>query len=209
MLDLSIRQIKRLFQAYKAQGAKGLISARRGKPSNNRLDPQVVQQAFDFIYEHYRDFGPTLAHEKLTEVHQLHISRETVRRIMIQEQIWKPKRAKKPTVHQMRERRACIGELIQIDGSDHACVVMDTTSTANLLSRSRPMPPIKMGWPVSLSLLAENRAESREQSRIGSALSSASGRRSGRSPALPYPPSKWLESTISVYHPLAKGTSLL
>jgi hypothetical protein len=39
---------------------------------------------------------------------------------MIAEGIWKPKRAKQPAVHQMRERRACFGELVQIDGSDHA-----------------------------------------------------------------------------------------
>lgn len=120
MLQLSVRQIKRLFRAYKAQGAKGLVSARRGKVSNHRLDPQVVQQAIDLIYERYRDFGPTLAHEKLTEVHQLKLSDESVRQLMIAEGLWKPKRSKKPSVHQMRERRACFGELVQIDGSDHA-----------------------------------------------------------------------------------------
>jgi transposase len=119
MLDLSARQIKRLFRAYKAQGVQGLISVRRGKASNNRLDPQVVQQAIDLIYERYRDFGPTLAHEKLVEEHGLQLSDESVRRLMIAEGLWKPKRAKQPSAHQMRERRACIGELVQIDGSDH------------------------------------------------------------------------------------------
>ena len=120
MLKKSVRQIKRLFKAYKAKGAKGLISGRRGKPSNHRLDEQVEQQALDLLKEKYEDFGPTLAHEKLTEVHQLQLSRETVRRIMIEEGMWKPKRAKKPSAHQMRERRACFGELVQVDGSDHA-----------------------------------------------------------------------------------------
>ena len=120
MLKKSVRQIKRLFRAYKAQGAKGLISGRRGKPSNHRLDEQVEQQVLDLLKEKYDDFGPTLAHEKLTEVHKLQLSRESVRRIMIEEGMWKPKRAKKPSAHQMRERRACFGEMIQIDGSDHA-----------------------------------------------------------------------------------------
>ncbi len=120
MLGLSVRQVKRLYCAYKTQGAKGLVSARRGKESNNRLDEQVVQTAIDLIYKRYRDFGPTLAHEKLVEVHQLKISDESVRKIMIAEGIWKPKRAKRPEVHQMRERRARFGELVQIDGSDHA-----------------------------------------------------------------------------------------
>jgi transposase len=119
MLGISVRQIKRLFRAYKARGPSGLVSRRRGKPSNNRLDPKTAQKAIDLICEHYRDFGPTLAHEKLTEKHDLQLSRESVRGIMIAEGWWKPKRAKKPSVHQMRERRACFGELVQIDGSDH------------------------------------------------------------------------------------------
>jgi transposase len=119
MLSLSVRQIKRLYRAYKVQGARGLVSQRRGKPSNHRLDVETQQKAIDLIYEHYRDFGPTLAHEKLMEKHQLRLSRESVRKIMIEEEMWKPKRAKKPETHQMRERRACFGELVQIDGSDH------------------------------------------------------------------------------------------
>ena len=109
MLDLSIRQIKRLYRAYKAQGARGLVSQRRGKPSNHQLDAEVRQKVIDLIYEHYRDFGPTLAHEKLTEKHELRISRESVRGIMMAEGIWKAKRAKQPSTHQMRERRACFG----------------------------------------------------------------------------------------------------
>jgi transposase len=120
MLNLSVRQVKRLYRAYKAQGARGLVSQRRGKPSNHRLEAETQQKAIDLLYKHYRDFGPTLAHEKLTEKHNLRISRESVRRIMIAEELWKPKRAKQPSAHQMRERRACFGELVQIDGSDHA-----------------------------------------------------------------------------------------
>lgn len=119
MLGISVRQVKRLFRAYKDQGPPGLVSRRRGKPSNNQLDPQTVQQAIDLIYERYQDFGPTLAHEKLTEVHGLKLSDESVRRLMITEGLWKPKRAKETSVHQMRKRRACFGELVQIDGSDH------------------------------------------------------------------------------------------
>ena len=119
MLGLSTRQVKRLWRAYRKKGAQGLVSKRRGKPSNNRLDAGVAQQALDLIKEKYEDFGPTLAHEKLTEVHKLKLSRESVRRIMIEEGVWKPKRAKQPSAHQMRERRACFGELVQIDGSDH------------------------------------------------------------------------------------------
>jgi transposase len=119
-LGLSIRQVNRLYRAYRKRGAKGLVSQRRGRPSNNRLDGGVIQRALDLIKEKYTDFGPTLAHEKLTEVNKLKISRESVRKLMIAEGMWKAKRAKQEATHQMRERRACLGELVQIDGSDHA-----------------------------------------------------------------------------------------
>jgi hypothetical protein len=119
MLGIGIRQVKRLWCAYQKEGAKGLVSRRRGQPSNNRLDVQVTQKALDLIKAKYEDFGPTLAHEKLTEIHHLCLSRESVRKLMIEEAIWKPRRAKKPPTHQMRERRACLGELVQIDGSEH------------------------------------------------------------------------------------------
>jgi len=71
------------------------------------------------IEEKYRDFGPTLAHEKLSEEHQLRLSRESVRRIMIEEGLWKVRKARKVVVHQMRERRPCFGELVQLDGSPY------------------------------------------------------------------------------------------
>ncbi len=120
ILGLSIRQVKRLWQKYQKEDAKGLISKRRGQVSNNRVDAGVSQKALDLIKKKYADFGPTLAHEKLLEIHKVQLSRESVRKLMIAEGVWKPRRAKKATVHQMRERRACFGELVQIDGSDHA-----------------------------------------------------------------------------------------
>jgi transposase len=120
LLKVSVRQVKRLYRIYKRTGAKGLISGRRGKPSNHKLDEGELQRALDLLKERYEDFGPTLVHEKLSEVDGIKLSRESVRKLMIAEGMWKPKRAKQPVVHQMRERRACLGELVQIDGSDHA-----------------------------------------------------------------------------------------
>ena len=119
ILALSVRQVKRLAKAYRKDGASGLISKRRGRPSNNQLSLQVKEQATDLIRSTYHDFGPTLAHEKLVETHGLRLSRESVRQVMVAEGLWQAKRAKRPTIYQLRERRACYGELIQIDGSPH------------------------------------------------------------------------------------------
>ncbi len=64
-------------------------------------------------------FGPTLACEKLCECHGIPLAKETVRRLMTDAGLWIPRRQRPPKVYQPRARRACLGELIQIDGSDH------------------------------------------------------------------------------------------
>jgi transposase len=132
ILDLSIRQIKRLLRAYRQKGAVGLVSKHRGRKGNNRLPEEVKRRALNLLKTKYKGFGPTLAHEKLVEREKLKLSDESVRKLMIAEELWKPRKAKKVTVHQLRERRACFGELIQIDGSPHdwfegraeACVLL-------------------------------------------------------------------------------------
>lgn len=118
-LGLSVRQIKRIWRKYQEEGANGLINQSRGKPSHNRLREEEKQKVLDIILERYRDFGPTLATEKLVEVHGIRISDESVRKLMISEGLWKHRRKRKLQVFQMRERRACFGELVQIDGSDY------------------------------------------------------------------------------------------
>lgn len=118
-LGISVRQVKRLWNKYQKQGTEGLINKSRGKPSHHQLDDEVKKRVVDLILERYRDFGPTLATEKLLEVHGIKISDESVRKIMIAEGLWKNRRKRKIRVFQMRERRACFGELVQIDGSDY------------------------------------------------------------------------------------------
>jgi hypothetical protein len=72
------------------------------------------------------------------------------------------------------------------------------------------MPQTEMDWPVSLSLPAKNRAASKEQSPFGSALSSALVSALGVAlQRCSYPPHECQESTMTFYHPSAKGTSLL
>ena len=119
VLDLSIRQVKRLLKAYRRDEAKGLVSKRRGRPSNNRLAEETRQKVLDLLKSKYSGFRPTLAHEKMVELDGLKISDESVRQLMMAERFWKAKKARKVAVHQMRERRACFGELVQIDGSPH------------------------------------------------------------------------------------------
>jgi transposase len=106
ILHLSTRQIKRLLKAYRRQGAVGLISKHRGRKGNHRLAEEVKKRALNLLKTKYKGFGPTLAHEKLVEKDKLKLSDESVRKLMIEEDLWKPRKAKKVVVHQLRERRA-------------------------------------------------------------------------------------------------------
>jgi hypothetical protein len=119
ILRLGTRQIKRLLKSYRKQGAVGLVSKHRGRKGNNRLSESVKKQGLSLLKTKYQGFGPTLAHEKLVEKDKLQLSVESVRKIMIEEDLWKPRKLKKVVTHQLRERRACFGELVQIDGSPH------------------------------------------------------------------------------------------
>ena len=119
ILKISCRQIRRLIKKYKRDGAESLISKKRGQPSNNRICEAVKENILAITKEKYLDFGPTFLGEKLLENHEIKISKESLRQLMISANIWQAKRAKKARIHQMRERRKCFGELVQIDGSLH------------------------------------------------------------------------------------------
>jgi len=119
-LGISCRQVERLVKRYEARGPAGLVSARHGRPSNNQLEAGLARRALALIRQRYPDFGPTLACEKLRELHGLSLSKETIRKLMTEAGLWKPRRQRAAQIHQPRNRRACLGELIQIDGSDHA-----------------------------------------------------------------------------------------
>jgi transposase len=119
ILGVSRRQMFRLLARYRDQGAIGLAHKSRGRMSNNKLSDGLRHDVMALVSAKYRDFGPSFACEMLAARHGLEVSRETLRSWMIAAGIWITKRQKK-RVHQLRLRRPCVGELIQIDGSDHA-----------------------------------------------------------------------------------------
>lgn len=119
VIGISKRQMIRVFKDFVKYGPISVISKKRGKASNNRLPDAIRDIVRQIIKEKYHDFGPTLAHEKLVEVHEINIGLESVRKIMIGSGLWKRRSRRCITPHQMRVRRPQRGELIQIDGSPH------------------------------------------------------------------------------------------
>lgn len=90
-LGISDRQCRRLLARYRENGPLGMTSRRPGKSSNNQLPQGLAVYALNII-ERYNDFGPTLACEKLSEVHGVHLSKETVRKLMTQASLWVPRK---------------------------------------------------------------------------------------------------------------------
>jgi DNA-binding Lrp family transcriptional regulator len=114
----SERQVRRLLKRLQANGDAGVIHRLRGRLSNNRIEDSVRQRAIKRCRTSYADFGPTLAAEKLLEDDQIHLSVETLRGWMLAEGLWQRKRHRDKH-RQHRTRRACFGEMVQADASEH------------------------------------------------------------------------------------------
>jgi len=118
MLDVTNRQMFRLLKRYRTDGAPAIRHRARGKSPNNKIHKAKRDYALALVNENYKDFGPTLAAEMLAEHHSFKVSRETLRKWMQEDGLWLSRKQRR-RFHQPRLRRECMGELIQIDGSDH------------------------------------------------------------------------------------------
>jgi hypothetical protein len=118
-LGICLRQAKRIRKRYLEEGEQGLISKKRGKKSNRKISNEVRDQVLHLLRGNYLGFGPTLASEKLLEREGIKLSEETIRKWLVEEKLWKPKKRNVQRVYQRRARRSRFGELLQGDGSPH------------------------------------------------------------------------------------------
>jgi len=118
IVEITTRQVRRIIKRIRLQGDKGIIHKSRGRPSNRALPERIKDKALKLCREKYHDFGPTLASEKLFERDKIKVNDETLRLWFIQENIGYRTRKKRPH-RQWRQRKACYGEMVQMDGSHH------------------------------------------------------------------------------------------
>lgn len=110
----------RLLRRYRQSGPLGMSNQKRGKPGNRKTPAHIYEQVVKFLSQKvYSDFGPTFAGEQISKELGINLSKETLRQMMIRAGLWVPRRLRAPKIQQPRYRRACTGELIQIDGCDH------------------------------------------------------------------------------------------
>src|SRR5205085_4605364 len=127
LLRVSYRQAKRLVQRFRAGGRKGLVHRSLGRRSNRAIPPAHRDRVLALVRAHYggrvergpgQRFGPTLAAEHLWTDHGVLVPVTTLTRWMRDAELWTRARRAKPR-HQRRERKAHLGELVQLDGSFH------------------------------------------------------------------------------------------
>jgi transposase len=117
-IGLSDRQVRRIIKRLREEGDEGICHRSRGKASNRQIPHKIKNRALELFKTRYADFNLVHATEKLFEVHDITLSDETLRLWLTEAEItYKKRRAKKH--RQRRERKACFGELVQIDGSHH------------------------------------------------------------------------------------------
>jgi len=118
LLGLSYRHTRRIYKRYREQGDKGLIHKSRGRPSSHRMEEKTRDTIIKLYREKYWDFGPTLASEHLESSDNYALNHETLRGWLIKEGLWQKKRRRKKH-RRWRERKEYVGEMVQMDGSDH------------------------------------------------------------------------------------------
>jgi DNA-binding Lrp family transcriptional regulator len=119
-IGISERQVRRLLKALKRRGDKAVVHALRGLPSNRKIGEDTKAEALRILAGAvYRGVGPTMATESLSESHAIDVSRETLRKWMIEGKLWRARRKKVERVHGWRPRRSRYGELVQWDTSEH------------------------------------------------------------------------------------------
>src|ERR1051326_1670865 len=117
LMGLSVRQARRVWKRFKEQADAGLVHRLRGRQSNHRMSQDLAQRVVKMHQERYSDFGPTLACEKLAE-EGLVLCPNTLTALLKERGLWQ-RRRRRGRHRKRRERRACLGSMLQMDGSHH------------------------------------------------------------------------------------------
>src|SRR3990172_2902887 len=117
LLFLSYRHAIRIKQKVKDSGLEGILRKIPASAPNRQTTKQVVDKILKHREELYYDFNIMHFKDKLEEVHNIHLSYESLRQILIKTGKHEPK--KKKIIHRQRRRMPKAGMLVQMDSSQH------------------------------------------------------------------------------------------
>ena len=105
--------------SYRIKGAGGLAHGNRGRKPANSVDISIRAKIEELAASKYDGFNTQHLTEKLVENEDIVVSRSTVRRILINGGISRPRKRRVSKHRSRRERYPQIGMLVQMDGSYH------------------------------------------------------------------------------------------
>lgn len=119
VLDLSVRQVKRLLAGYRKEGARVLTHGNRGRKPKHTLDDDIKERVAALAGSTYAGVNTQHFTELLAEREDIVLSRSSVRRILLDVGITSPRKRRPPKHRSRRERWSQEGMLLQLDGSRH------------------------------------------------------------------------------------------
>ena len=117
-LSLCVRQVRRHKKRLREEGEGGVIHRSRGRESPRRTPEAAREKVVALYREMYSGWNMEHLAERLESAHQMRLSRETLRRVLLEEES-RPCRRRGRRHHKWRERRSREGELVQWDTSLH------------------------------------------------------------------------------------------
>jgi transposase len=114
-----LRQVRRQIRTFQEKGAEGLIHGNRGRSSSRRIPGAVRQQVRTLMIGEYLDYNTSHLRDELASEHGIQLSYASVYRLRAELGLRSPQRHKVPQHRRRRERAARMGQLVQVDGSDH------------------------------------------------------------------------------------------
>jgi len=118
LLNLSTRQIRRLKKKVKRDGLKGIIHGNKGNVPTIAILAPVKKTILNLYSTTYNDYNCSHFAEILKEEHDISVSREFVRTLLLNANL-RTKSRKHPKHRTRRDRMPREGLLIQMDTSEH------------------------------------------------------------------------------------------
>lgn len=119
LLELSVRQVRRILAAYREEGAAALAHGNRGRAPLHTLAPALRQRVAELAQSTYAGCNHQHLTELLAEREGITLSCSTVKRIMRAHGLPSPKTRRARQHRSRRDRYPQAGMLLQMDGSRH------------------------------------------------------------------------------------------
>lgn len=117
-LKISPRWVRKKYKRYQENGAAGIVHANRNRESKRRWSANKAAFVVDLLRSDWHGFGPTFTAELLAKKYDIHVSKETLRQVMIKAGVWLGKKHRMKH-RKRRERKQMLGVMVQADGSPH------------------------------------------------------------------------------------------